>query len=955
MEKIRRYFFEICAIALCLLCVGLAKPAKAATIMALDTAGLAGNEATVNATTNDPNLQTVTLSRGSGINAVALANAYASTAFVVGGNKAAAVSNAECLQFTLEPKTAYRMSLSAINVNIRRSGTGPNAYQWQYSLDNFATAGVDVGAVGSYVGTEANGAAMPTVDLSGVSALQNVASGQKVTFRLYAWGATGAAGTFSVGRLAGDDLVVMGDVSLNKIAAFDPVGRNGDEVDFSATTLDALLESARLTRGSGIEPSFLLNAFSSRHFTLNGSKTDALAGGDYIQTSIRAKEFYRSQFNGINFNLRRSSTGPVAYQWQYSLDGFATAGTDLGAQGSHVGLDDDGSPMPAIDASGVANLQKAKEATFRLYAWGATSTAGTLAFARRSGDDLSFTGRMLPNKIVAFDPIANNGDEASFAATTLDAGVVTSTLVRGAGIDPSFLLRAFSANNFTVGGNKAQAVAANEYFQYAVAPKTGYHLKLKYLDANLRRSGTGPNAYQWQYSLDGFATAGTDLGGQVSYTGTEDAGAAAPQIDLSAYPALANVPTGQTVTLRLYAWGATGAPGSFAIGRLDGDDLAITGEAYLNTYALAYSSGPNGSVSGSSTQLVAHGSDGTAVTAVPDVGYHFVDWSDASTANPRTDLAVTGNLSVTANFTVNVYSLSYAAGPHGAVVGNLSQNVSHGLDGTVITAMPDQGYVFVDWSDGSTMNSRVDRNVTGNVNVVANFQPITPTGGGAFFPPAGIGTGKYDTTVAMQATRDIGNVDEAGVNLLAFIGSTARFFLPSGKAVSLSVTDVDLYRNRIAFQGASGASGAVLDLDQSVNWDVDGDGVADMRIVFAGVYINRVELTLKALRAENVRADNDRVAESKTTSVTPAKTSKAPFNRDLKSGMTGADVKLLQVWLNRNGFVLTRTGPGSPGHETEKFGAYTRQAVAGFQRASGIKPAYGYFGPLTREAVNKRY
>src|SRR5439155_11372330 len=40
-------------------------------------------------------------------------------------------------------------------------------------------------------------------------------------------------------------------------------------------------------------------------------------------------------------------------------------------------------------------------------------------------------------------------------------------------------------------------------------------------------------------------------------------------------------------------------------------------------------------------------------TAVPNTGYKFVQWNDGSTANPRTDLKVTGNVSVTASFIEN--------------------------------------------------------------------------------------------------------------------------------------------------------------------------------------------------------------------------------------------------------------------------------------------------------------
>ena len=181
-------------------------------IAAFEPAGLAGSEVTFNATTNDANLNTVILSRGAGINPSALVDSFCSNAFASGGNKANAISTSEYLQLAISPKPNYKVSLSSIDFNIRRSSTGPNAYQWQYSLDGFATGGIDVGAQGSYTGTDTNGLAMPQINLSGVANLQNVVAGTVVTFRLYAWGATNGSGTFAIGRLAGDDLVFKGNV-----------------------------------------------------------------------------------------------------------------------------------------------------------------------------------------------------------------------------------------------------------------------------------------------------------------------------------------------------------------------------------------------------------------------------------------------------------------------------------------------------------------------------------------------------------------------------------------------------------------------------------------------------------------------------------------------------------------------------------------------------------------------
>lgn len=79
-------------------------------------------------------------------------------------------------------------------------------------------------------------------------------------------------------------------------------------------------------------------------------------------------------------------------------------------------------------------------------------------------------------------------------------------------------------------------------------------------------------------------------------------------------------------------------------------DTTLYAKWTINNYTLTYTAGANGSITGTSPQSINHGSNGSAVTAVPDTGYQFVKWSDDSTVNPRTDASVTANLSVTANF-----------------------------------------------------------------------------------------------------------------------------------------------------------------------------------------------------------------------------------------------------------------------------------------------------------------
>ena len=70
----------------------------------------------------------------------------------------------------------------------------------------------------------------------------------------------------------------------------------------------------------------------------------------------------------------------------------------------------------------------------------------------------------------------------------------------------------------------------------------------------------------------------------------------------------------------------------------------------------------------------------------------------------------------------------------------------------------------------------------------------------------------------------------------------------------------------------------------------------------------------------------------------------------LKQGSKGKDVKNLQQYLNSSGFIISATGPGSPGKETENFGPGTKSAVMKWQKANGLKDD-GVVGSATWNAM----
>jgi len=107
------------------------------------------------------------------------------------------------------------------------------------------------------------------------------------------------------------------------------------------------------------------------------------------------------------------------------------------------------------------------------------------------------------------------------------------------------------------------------------------------------------------------------------------------------------------------SWSGTNCNGSasHAIPAIVANMTCTANFIISSNYTLTYTAGANGSITGTNPQPnIASGGSGTAVTAVPATYYSFVNWSDSSTANPRTDTNVVANISVTANFTPTTIS-----------------------------------------------------------------------------------------------------------------------------------------------------------------------------------------------------------------------------------------------------------------------------------------------------------
>jgi len=100
--------------------------------------------------------------------------------------------------------------------------------------------------------------------------------------------------------------------------------------------------------------------------------------------------------------------------------------------------------------------------------------------------------------------------------------------------------------------------------------------------------------------------------------------------------------------------------------------------------------------------------DSVVIGAIPNIGYHFTQWSDSCTENPRT-IVVGQDSSYTAMFDRISYQISALAYVGGKATGSGSY---YYLDTATISATANYGYHFAQWSDGNTANPRsliVDR------------------------------------------------------------------------------------------------------------------------------------------------------------------------------------------------------------------------------------------------------
>lgn len=154
-------------------------------------------------------------------------------------------------------------------------------------------------------------------------------------------------------------------------------------------------------------------------------------------------------------------------------------------------------------------------------------------------------------------------------------------------------------------------------------------------------------------------------------------------------------------------------------------DKSITANFSQIDYVLNVNIIGNGTVNLQPNNTTYHYGDVVDLTAIPDVDWQFDNWSgDISGSNGSNSVVIDGNKSVTANFSevTNQYTLTLDTIGNG----NIDLSPSGGIynDGEVVTltATPDIGWQFDNWSDDLNGNTNpVTIVMDANKVVTANF------------------------------------------------------------------------------------------------------------------------------------------------------------------------------------------------------------------------------------------
>lgn len=177
--------------------------------------------------------------------------------------------------------------------------------------------------------------------------------------------------------------------------------------------------------------------------------------------------------------------------------------------------------------------------------------AAAAGYATSGAQVVTYTFGSAGSPTTAANAVAANLSASTFAASTGSPGTGSSSPVYSSGSGGSY----FTATSWTGGA------PGTNYFEFTLTPSNGYQLNVTSLTFGYRSTATGPTAFAFRSSADGYATnlaTGALTSDSLWYaSGTQSI-------------TLSGLTSG--TTFRLYGSGASGAGGTWRV-----DDVSVAG------------------------------------------------------------------------------------------------------------------------------------------------------------------------------------------------------------------------------------------------------------------------------------------------------------------------------------------------------------------------------------------
>ena len=245
---------------------------------------------------HDPNLVVSGIGRGNGLNGSNANNRYNASGWTI----AAQPDEQDYFEFTLQPLPGYQLNLQSFTYTAQASASGPVQFSFRSSLDGFLND----------IGTPVPGGA--TISLSSPT-FQNISS--SVSFRLYGFGGSSTAGTFSI-----NDFDFSGTVTPTSIGPL--ISVSGSLTSFRSVAGLASAAQDYQVSASNLSSDLILQAPAGFELSLNSNSGYASTLQiPQVSGSITATPVY--------VRLRSAIAGPATGDLSHSSTGALTQSINL--------------------------------------------------------------------------------------------------------------------------------------------------------------------------------------------------------------------------------------------------------------------------------------------------------------------------------------------------------------------------------------------------------------------------------------------------------------------------------------------------------------------------------------------------------------------------------------------------------------------------------------------------